>query len=159
MAPGIVLDSISPDQRSRTCFPLEYGSGVTTYPKGGKCSAPMAADPDPRRWVRDLHVLSGLPRMGPGPPHAYPDPRELSAQLAAREGPGGAACHADAGAGGVVVTMGGTVLQEWRGGVPRVLQDGVLSQSRPEPLPRVVPMPFEGSAEGKVRRRYGELAV
>jgi len=62
-------------------------------------------------------------------------------------------------AGGVVVTMGGTVLQEWRGGVPRVLQDGVLSQSRPEPLPRVVPMPFEGSAEGKVRRRYGELAV
>ena len=36
---------------------------------------------------------------------------------------------------------------------------GVLSWSRPELLSRVVPMPFEGSAEGKVRRRYGELAV
>ena len=35
----------------------------------------------------------------------------------------------------------------------------VLSWSRPEPIPRVAPMPFEGSAEGKVRRRYGELAV
>ena len=37
--------------------------------------------------------------MGPGPPRAYPDPRELSAQLAAREGSGAATCHADAGAG------------------------------------------------------------
>ena len=37
--------------------------------------------------------------MGPGPPRAYPDPRELSAQLAAREGSGTATCHADAGAG------------------------------------------------------------
>ena len=55
--------------------------------------------------------------------------------------------------------VGGTVLQAWRGGVPRVLQARVLSWSRPEPLQRVVPMPFEGSAEGKVRRRYGELAV
>ena len=54
---------------------------------------------------------------------------------------------------------GGTVLQAWRGGVPRVLQARVLSWSRPEPLLRVVPMPFEGSAEGKVRRRYGELAI
>ena len=100
--------------------------------------------------------------MGPGPPRTYPDLRELSAQLAAREGSGGAACHADAGvggdragvlaapAGGVVVAMGDTVLQAWRGGVPRVLQARVLSRSRPEPLPRVVPMLFEGSAEGKV---------
>ena len=53
-------------------------------------------------------------------------------------------------AGGVVVAAGGTVLQAWRGGVPKVLQARVLSWSRPEPLPRVVPMPFEGSAEGKV---------
>src|SRR6185503_8784828 len=59
-------------------------------------------------------------------------------------------------AGGVVVVVEGTVLQAWRGGAPRVLQARVLSWSRPEPLPRVVPMPFEGSAEGKVRRRYGE---
>ena len=62
-------------------------------------------------------------------------------------------------AGGVVVTVGGTVLQEWRGGILKVLQARVLSRSRPEPLPRVVAMPFEGSAGGKVRRRYGELAV
>ena len=62
-------------------------------------------------------------------------------------------------AGGVVVAVGGTVLQAWRGGIPRVLQARVLSWSRPELLPRVVPMPFEGSAEGKVQRRYGELAV
>ena len=41
-------------------------------------------------------------------------------------------------------------LQAWRGGVPRVLQARVLSWSRPEPLPRVLPMPFKGSAEGKV---------
>ena len=37
--------------------------------------------------------------MGPEPPRAYPDPRELSAQLAAREGSGAATCHADAGVG------------------------------------------------------------
>ena len=37
--------------------------------------------------------------MGPGPPRAYPDPRELLAQLAAQEGSGAATCHADAGAG------------------------------------------------------------
>ena len=48
-----------------------------------KCSAPVAADPDPRRWVRDLHVPIWTPR-------------ELSAQLAAREGSGAATCHADA---------------------------------------------------------------
>ena len=85
----------------------------------------MATDPDPRRWVRDLHMPSGLTQMGPGPPHAirtpadgsgtstcHPDsrrwvrdlhvpirtPRELSAQLAAREGSGAATCHAGAGA-------------------------------------------------------------
>ena len=46
-----------------------------------------------------------------------------------------------------------------RGGVLRVLQARVLSWSRPESLPRVVPMPLEGSAEGKVRRRHGELAA
>ena len=62
-------------------------------------------------------------------------------------------------AGGVVVAIEGTVLQSWRGDVPRVLQARVLSWSRPMPLPRVVPMPFEGSTEGKVRRRYEELAV
>ena len=37
-------------------------------------------------------------QVGPGPPRAYPDPRELSAQLAAREGSGAATCHADVGA-------------------------------------------------------------
>ena len=37
--------------------------------------------------------------MGPGPPRTYPNPRELSAQLAAREGSGAATCHVDAGAG------------------------------------------------------------
>ena len=62
-------------------------------------------------------------------------------------------------AGGVVVAVGSTVLQAWRGGVPRVLLARVLSWSRPELLSRVVPMLFEGYAEGKVRRRYGELAV
>ena len=36
--------------------------------------------------------------MSPGPPRAYPDPRELSAQLAAQEGFGAATCHAGAGA-------------------------------------------------------------
>jgi len=41
----------------------------------------------------------GSPQMGPGPPRAYPDPCELSAQLAAREGSGATTCHADAGAG------------------------------------------------------------
>ena len=97
-----------------------------------KCSAPVAANPDPRRWVWDLHVPSELPQMGPGPPRAYPDPCELSAQLAAREGSGAATCHTDAGAGrdragvlapagSMVVAVGGTILQAWRGGVPRVL--------------------------------------
>jgi len=62
-------------------------------------------------------------------------------------------------AGGVAVAVGGTVPQAWRGGIPKVLQARVSSWSRPEPLLRVVPMPFEGSAEGKVRRRYEDLAV
>jgi len=50
---------------------------------------------------------------------------------------------------GVVVAVGGTILQAWRGDVPRVLQARVLSWSRPERLPRVVPTPLEGSADGK----------
>ena len=41
----------------------------------------------------------GPPQMGPGPPRAHLDPRELSAQLATRNGSGTATCHADAGAG------------------------------------------------------------
>ena len=53
-------------------------------------------------------------------------------------------------ASGVVAAVEGTVLQAWRGDVPRVLQAKVLSRSRPELLPRVVPMPSEGSGEGKV---------
>ena len=36
-----------------------------------------------------------------------------------------------------------------RGSAPRVLHAGVLPWSRSGPLPRAVPMPFEGSAEGK----------
>ena len=59
----------------------------------------MAADPDPRTRVRDLHVPFGLPQMGPEPPRAYPDPRELSAQLDTQEGSEAATCHTDAGAG------------------------------------------------------------
>ena len=62
-------------------------------------------------------------------------------------------------AGGVVVAVGGTVLQAWRGGVPKVLQARILSLSRPEPLSRVVLMSFGGFAEGKVRRRHGELTA
>ena len=55
--------------------------------------------------VPEVEMLStfgrgpGPPQVGPGPPRAYPDTRELSAQLAAREGSGAAACHEDAGAG------------------------------------------------------------
>ena len=41
----------------------------------------------------------GPPQMGSGPPRVYPDPRELSSQLAAREGSGATTCHVDAGAG------------------------------------------------------------
>ena len=49
-------------------------------------SGTSTCHPDSRRWVRDLHV-------------PIRTPRELSAQLAAREGSGAATCHADAGAG------------------------------------------------------------
>ena len=52
-------------------------------------------------------------------------------------------------AGGVVVAVEGTVLSSRRDGVPRVRQAEVLIKSRFRPRPRVVPMPFEGSAEGK----------
>ena len=52
--------------------------------------------------------------------------------------------------GGVVVAVGGTVLQAWCGDVPRVLRARVSSWSRPEALSRVVPMPTEGSAVEKV---------
>ena len=66
---GIVLDSISPNQRSRTRFPLGDGSGVTTCPRGGNTqhlwprtrtpaggSGTSMCHPDSRRWVRGLHV-------------------------------------------------------------------------------------------------------
>ena len=55
--------------------------------------------------VPELEMLStcgrgpGPPQVGLGPPRAYPDARELSAQLAAREGSGAATCPTDAGAG------------------------------------------------------------
>src|SRR6185436_16941747 len=68
--------------------------------------------------VPEVEMLStcgrgpGPPQVGPGPPRAIrtptdgsgtstclSGPRELSAQLAAREGSGAATCHADAGAG------------------------------------------------------------
>jgi len=53
-------------------------------------------------------------------------------------------------ASSVIAAVEGTVLQAWRGDAPRVLQARALSWSRSEPLPRVVPMPSEGSGEGKV---------
>jgi len=72
---GIILDSISPNQRSRTRFPLGDGSGVTTCPRGGNARhlwprtrtpagglRTSTCHPDSRGWVRDLHVPSGLPR-------------------------------------------------------------------------------------------------
>jgi hypothetical protein len=62
-------------------------------------------------------------------------------------------------AGGVVVPMESTFPRVRSGGAPRVLQAGVLPWSRLGPLPRAVPMPFEGSAEGKARGKYGELAA
>ena len=81
---GIVLDSISPDQRSRTRFPLGTGPVSPRVPEV-KMISTCARGPGP-------------PQVGPGPPRAYPDTRELSAQLAAREGSGAATCHAGAGA-------------------------------------------------------------
>ena len=125
----------------------------------------------PRRGnAQHLWPRTRTPASGSGTSTCHPDSRELSAQLAAREGSGAATCHVDAGAGGdragvlapaggMVIAVGGTILQAWRDDVPRVLQARVLSWSRPEPLPKVVPMPFEGSAGGKVQRRYEELAV
>ena len=62
-------------------------------------------------------------------------------------------------AGGVVVPVESTVPRVRCGGAPRVLQAGVLPWSRSGPLPRAVPMPFEGSAEGKARGKYGKLAA
>ena len=53
-------------------------------------------------------------------------------------------------ASGVVVVVEGTVLCARRGGVPRVLQVGVLIGSRFGLRPRVVPMPFEGPAAEEV---------
>ena len=62
-------------------------------------------------------------------------------------------------AGVVVIGVDGTVLRARRGGVSRVLQAGVLLRSRPGPRSRVVPMPIEGSAVGRVRGKYEELAA
>ena len=80
-------NSISPDQRSRTRFPLGDGSGVTTCPRGGNAqhlwprtrtpqvgSGPPCAIRTPADGSGTSTCLSGLPRMGPGPPRAYPDP-------------------------------------------------------------------------------------
>ena len=68
---------------------------------------------------------------------------------------GDRACVLAAPAGGVVVVVGGTVLQAWRGGIPRVLQARVLSWSRPEPLPRVVPMRSRAPQKGKYEGGMG----
>ena len=83
---GIVLDSISPNQWSRTRFLLGDGSGVTTCHRGGNAQHLW-----PQTWT---------PASGSGTSTCHPDSRELSAKLAAREGSGAATCHADAGAGG-----------------------------------------------------------
>jgi len=53
--------------------------------------------------------------------------------------------------GVVAIAVEGTVLQAWRGRASRVLQAGVLLQSRPGPRSWVTPMPIEGSAAEKVR--------
>jgi len=92
-------DSISPDQRSRTRFPFGDGSGVTTCPRGGNAQHlwPRTRTPaggfgtstchsDSRRWVRDLHVPSGLPQMGSRPPRAIRTPAD---------GSGTSTCHPD----------------------------------------------------------------
>ena len=62
-------------------------------------------------------------------------------------------------AGCVVVPVESTVPRVRRGSAPRVPQAGVLLWSRSEPLPRAVLMLFEGSAEGKTRGKYRELAA
>ena len=56
---GIVLDSISPDQRSRTRFLLGDGSGVTTCPRGGNAQ---------HLWPR-----TRTPAGGSGTSTCYPD--------------------------------------------------------------------------------------
>jgi len=57
--------------------------------------------------------------------------------------------------GDMTVAVEGTVLQAWRGGVPRVLRVVVLSRSRHGPRSRVVPMPFEGLMEEKYKESTG----
>ena len=61
--------------------------------------------------------------------------------------------------GFILVPAVGPYVQQRGVGVPKVLQARVLSWSRPKSLPSVMPMPFGGSAEGKVRKRHGELAA
>src|SRR6185436_19527458 len=46
-----------------------------------------------------------------------------------------------------------------KGEIVAHLGRGVLIWSRRWPRPRVVPMPLEGSTEGKVQGKYGELAA
>ena len=53
--------------------------------------------------------------------------------------------------GVMAVAVEGTILQAWRGGAPRVLQEGVLLRSKPGPHSRVAPMPIEGSVAEEVR--------
>ena len=60
-------------------------------------------------------------------------------------------------AGGVAVPVESTVPRVRRGSAPRVLHAGVLPWSRSGPLPRAVPMPFEGSAEGNYKGSTGIL--
>jgi hypothetical protein len=80
-------------------LPLGDGSGVTMSPRGGNAQHlwPRTRTPADRSGTSTCHP--DPPQMGPGPPRAHPDPRELSAQLAARKGSGTATCHAVAGAG------------------------------------------------------------
>ena len=111
----------------------------------------------------------GPPRVGPGPPRAirtpadgsgtstcHPDSRELSAQLAAREGSGGAACHADVGAGGdctgVLAAPAGGVASLWGGyrppGVAWRLSEGPTGQG-------LVPVKAGAASEGRAHAVRG----
>ena len=58
----------------------------------GRGPGPPQVAPGPPRAIR-------TPADGPGTSTCLSGPRELSAQLATREGSGAATCHADAGAG------------------------------------------------------------
>ena len=58
---GIILDSISPNQRSRTRFPLGDGSGVTTCPRDGNAQGLLP-------WIRTPTVESGTSTCLSGPP-------------------------------------------------------------------------------------------